>query len=107
MKKEIREIIENEEWAIYEDENGVDLRKYSNLGEDFGFYVDKENLVYNIISYARTFDADEHAKMWIENMHTTQGVPQSIRALIEDADYIKDMLENLADKLQPYLYEEE
>lgn len=64
MKKEIRDIIENLGWSIYEDEKGVDFRKGSPAGEDFGFYVyDKEDLINEIIDYANNFDPDEHAAM--------------------------------------------
>lgn len=37
--------------------------------------------------------------MWVENMHTVSGVPQSIRTLIEDADAIKEMLLELSKNL--------
>ena len=37
--------------------------------------------------------------MWVENMHNVNGVPQSIRTLINDADDIKEMLLELAEKL--------
>lgn len=48
---------------------------------------------------AADFDPDEHAKMWIENMNSVSGVPQSVRALIDDADAIKEFLEDVAEKL--------
>lgn len=44
------------------------------------------------------FDADEHAAMWIES-RGERGIPSSIRTLIDDADAIKEMLKELADKL--------
>ena len=100
MNKKVKEIIESLDWSIYEDEQGVDLRKYSPAGEDFGFYVDKENLVENVIDYAENFDPDEHAEMWVENMHSVAGVPQSIRALIQDADDIQTMLYELAEAIK-------
>ena len=37
--------------------------------------------------------------MWVNNMHNVKGVPQSIRALIDDADAIKEMLLELAKNL--------
>ena len=38
--------------------------------------------------------------MWVKNMHFVKGVPQSIRTLIDDADAIKEMLEELANELK-------
>ena len=101
MDNKIREIIESLDWCIYEDEEGVDLRKSSPAGEDFGFYIgDKENIINEIIKYAYNFDPDEHAEMWVENMHTVRGVPQSIRTLIQDTDDIQEMLTELAKALK-------
>ena len=40
----------------------------------------------------------EHAELYI-NMRGKQGVPNSIRALIDDADAIKKMLQELSDKV--------
>lgn len=100
MNNKIIKIIENLGWSIYEDSEGVDLRKYSPAGEDFGFYVETDNFIENVREYADNFDPDEHAEMWVENMHSVSGVPQSIRTLIQDADDIKDMLYELAEALK-------
>lgn len=99
MDKKIKECIKSLGWSIYEYDEYIDLRKYSPAGEDFGFCVSQGNFKKEVIAYANNFDADEHAEMWIENRHTVQGVPQSIRALIQDADDIQDMLDELADAL--------
>ena len=48
---------------------------------------------------ADNFDADEHAGMWI-NTRNVKGVPDSVRALIDDADNIKDTLLEVAEKLE-------
>lgn len=102
-KKELNKIIkilEAEGWNVYDTGDGLEISQPSPAGEDFNFYVNKNNLISNIIVYACNFDPDEHAEMWVENMHTVAGVPQSIRALLKDADDIAEMLENLADKLR-------
>lgn len=102
MNNKIKDIIENLGWNIYEDEQWVDLRKQSPAGEDFGFCVGTDDFIENVIEYAYNFDPDEHAEMWVENMHTVQGVPQSIRTLIQDADDIQTMLSELAEELKKY-----
>ena len=48
---------------------------------------------------ADNFDADEHAGMWINNRNV-KGVPDSVRALIDDAENIKDTLLEVAEKLE-------
>jgi len=99
MKKILKRICENLDWNIREYETDIELAKYSPAGEDFFFTVNKTNFVDEVIIYAEEFDADEHAEMWVNNMHEVKGVPQSIRTLIEDADAIKEMLLELATEL--------
>lgn len=99
MNKRIKRICENLDWTLREYEEDIELAKYSPAGEDFFFTVSKKNFLDDVIDYAESFDADEHAEMWVENIHTVSGVPQSIRTLIEDADAIKEMLLELANKL--------
>ena len=48
---------------------------------------------------ADNFDSDEHAEMWI-NSRDVSGVPDSVRALIDDAENIKDTLLDVAEKLE-------
>lgn len=99
MNKKLKRICENLDWTLREYEEDIELAKYSPAGEDFFFTVSKKNFLDDVIEYAESFDADEHAEMWVENMHTVSGVPQSIRTLIDDADAIKEMLLELAKKL--------
>lgn len=100
MNKKLKRICENLDWYVSEYENDIQLEKYSPAGEDFFFTANKDNFVTNVINYAEDFDPDEHAEMWVKNMHNVNGVPQSIRTLIDDADAIKEMLEELANKLK-------
>ena len=99
MNKALKRVCENLDWTVREYEEDIELAKYSPAGEDFFFSVSKDNFLTEVINYAEDFDADEHAEMWVENMHTVKEVPQSIRTLIEDADAIKEMLLELATKL--------
>lgn len=100
MNKHIKALCEKLDWNIYEYDNNIELEKFSPAGEDFFFCVNKKDFIENVCRYAEDFDADEHAEMWIANMHSTRGVPQSIRALIDDADAIKEMLVELAKYLK-------
>ncbi len=93
-------ICENLGWwlHIYEDDDSVEVGKESPAGEDFFFSVSISNFVEDVKEYASDFDPDEHAEMWIES-RGTKGVPASIRQLIDDADAIGEMLEELAEAL--------
>lgn len=99
MNKKIKRICKNLGWSLESYDKDIELHKYSPAGEDFFFVVNKDNFLNEVTRYAEGFDADEHAEMWIKNMHDVQGVPQSIRTLIDDADAIKKMLLLLAENL--------
>ena len=84
-------------WTVTEYEDGsADLSQYSPAGEDFSFCVETENFAEEIRAYYNGFDPDEHAEMWIEAKRNGAGGVPSIRRLIEDADAIDSMLEDLA-----------
>lgn len=101
MKAKYIEVCERLDWIVREYENGlVDLYKESPAGEDFGFGVSADRFVREVKEYASYFDVDEHVEMWIEvRRNGVRGVPSSIRELVEDAEDIDKMLEELADAL--------
>lgn len=107
MTEAQRLIIEDQGWSIHEctfteDKRGFELEKYSPAGEDFFFAVEAETpeeLVENIRVFYDSFDADEHAAMWIEH-RGEGGCPSSVRLLIDDADAIDNMLRDLAAALE-------
>ncbi len=99
MNRRQRRICERLGWNVTEFKNEVELSQYSPAGEDFSFTANKKNFARSVQEYAEEFVADEHAEMWVENMHTVKGVPQSIRTLIDDADAIKEMLTELSEQI--------
>lgn len=99
MTKKQKRICEQLGWQVLTEENEIMLSQFSPAGEDFFFYADKKRFAESITEYAEDFDADEHAEMWVKNMHTVKGVPQSIRTLIDDADAIKQMLTELSEQI--------
>lgn len=62
-------------------------------------YVEVVNFPDSVREYANDFDPDEHAEMWIEG-RGRNGVPESVKELIEDAYAIKQMIYELADALE-------
>lgn len=100
MNKILRDYCEEHDWKVYENGGFVELEKYSPAGEDFIFSVDSRHFVRNVKQYAMEFDTDEHTMMWVENMKTVNGVPQSVRILLTDAEEIEKMLIELAEGLE-------
>lgn len=96
------EIIEGLDWRIHECQlyggaKGYELEKYSPAWEDYIITVEDTRLEESVREYAAGFNPDEHAEMWVKARHegTDTTIP-SIRELIEDADAINRMLQELA-----------
>lgn len=100
--------IETLGWDVYCDGDGsVELYQFSPAGEDFGFTVSANNLIEDVKDYAESFDSEEHAAMWYDAWKRgVRGVP-SLHTLVEDADEIQEMLNDLAMNLCAYREKEE
>lgn len=88
-------------WYIHVDDDGgsIELEKWTPAGEDFIFSIAGKDIAAEVKEYYEDFDPNEHAKMWVENMGTVNGVPKDIRTLIDDAEAIDSMLAELVDAL--------
>lgn len=95
-------------WCIHESDTEWEFIQNSPAGEDFSFDVgaddvhNADDMVREIRSYANGFDAEEHAKMWIEAQGRVSGVPD-LKTLVKDADDIKLMLNKLASAMDDVL----
>ena len=104
--KELEELLDMaEDWSyrIYGEEDGrtcVELETSSPAGEDFIMYIDFRqsepvtSFLDDLKEYYEEFDAEEHAEMYIER-RGQNGVPGTIRELLDDADAIKAMIGEL------------
>lgn len=114
ISEELQELLDKAEemdwtYEVYEEEgNGrtyAELFKQSDAGEDFSVLVDfkkddqAETFLQDLREYVYNFDPDEHAEMWLPE-RGKRGCPDSIRVLIDDADSIKKMCEELLDALE-------
>ena len=111
--KELEKFLEKAEgldWSynLYKEDDNctcVEMEKYSPLGEDFSMtiYFDKEDSVNTFMDglkeYYLAFDPEDHAAMWIEN-RGKNGTPDSIRDLLDDAENIKEMIDELIQCLE-------
>lgn len=97
---ELRDYLEENGWHIYDDDGYWDVSQHSPAGEDFLFCIvhnnDVEEAIKEIKRYADDFDIDEHVKMWVGAQGRVSGVPDTV-TLVEDAQDIQKMLDNLAD----------
>ena len=100
--------IETLGWNVYCGDDGyVELSQCSEAGEDFFFTVSANNLIEDVKDYTESFDSEEHAAMWYDaGQSGVRGVP-SLHELVEDADAIQEMLNDLAMNLCAYREKEE
>lgn len=103
--EELFDVADTYGWSVYEDETEWDIRKPSPAGEDFGFYIhkseaeDADGFAREVRRFADEFDPDENVEMWVEaKRNGGKGIPD-VRTLVQDADDIQEMLDNLADAL--------
>lgn len=108
LGEEITDILDNNDISVYhaeETDRGLEigLEFYSDAGEDFIIDLEcdsAESFAEAFSEYARDFDPEEHAEMWIEARDTVSGVPQEISTLLEDANSIKEFLESVSAELE-------
>lgn len=108
LSKKIIEILEDNDINIICTEKQdkryyTEMEFYSDAGEDFVFSIwhnrTKRSFIDAFREYAIDFDPDEHAEMWVNARNTVNGVPQSIRTLINDADSIDSFLNEVSEQL--------
>lgn len=107
LSKKTIEILEQHDITLHkrEKQDGQFYREiefYSDAGEDvietIWYDGTNESFCRAFNKNADDFDPDDHAEMYV-NMRGQQGVPDSIRTLIEDADGIKETLTTVAKEL--------
>lgn len=101
-KKQLIKKSEELGWNVRVEGNDWEFEKFSPAGEDFIFSVVAETpkrVADEVRIYANSFDTEDHIAMWVEAKRSgRKGIP-SIRQLVEDADAIDMMLDELADAL--------
>lgn len=115
ISEELQELLDKAEemdWTYKVDEEKwsgktrtyAELFKPSPAGEDFSILVEfeednqAETFLQDLRNYVSDFDSEEHAKKYIPVMGKG-GCPDSIRELLDDADSIRKMCEELLDAL--------
>ena len=112
LSERIEELLDEHDFSVCGDiserygEKGrydIELETYSPEGEDvlvsLTYDGTEKDFIREFNDYAEGFDAEDHAEMWIE-CRGKNGVPDSIKDLLEDAEWIKDTLMEIADELK-------
>ena len=107
LNKDIIEVLESNDIKVYDvcEQDGqlyVELEHYTPAGEDFVFtiwFIDgSEGFIKAFNDYYESFDVDEEASILIEN-RGNNGIPSSVRTILEDQEYKDKFLEKVSDKL--------
>lgn len=104
----IIEVLENNDWRLcgkVKKQGGefyAEIESFSPCGENIvetvWFDGTDAGFIDGIKQCACNFNADEHAEFWVDH-RGENGVPNSIRELIDDADAIQGMLDELVTEL--------
>lgn len=112
--KEIIDVLENHNFEIQqvEEPNGdkyIELQQHTPCGEDWHetiwFNGTDDDFVRNVNKRYMDFDVDEEVEPWVEK-RGENGVPSSIKALVEDAEWKERELEILSNELEEALEDE-
>lgn len=103
LSEKMNEIIEGCSFRVIEEDDNVYISRYTPCGEDWNEVIvydgTDEAFLNGLKERLEGFDVDEEAEVWVD-LRGKNGVPSSIRALLEDAEWKKEQLENLVDKIQ-------
>lgn len=71
---------------------------------EFDYDGSAEDFINKFVEYAEFYDPDEEAEMYVRNgMLGKQGVPDSLRVLLDDCEEAKNTLMEIAESLSRFL----
>lgn len=86
----------------------AEVEFYSPAGEDVIMVIwhdgTEQGFIDSFDKYARDFDVDEHVELWIDS-RGKNGVPGTLRELLNDAEQIRDISVTMAVSLKSLLSE--
>lgn len=103
LNKKIIDILENNDFTVGEitkqgDDYYIEINQYTPLGEDWWetiwFDGTDDGFIEAVEERYEYFDVDEEAEIWVDS-RGKNGVPSSIKALVEDAEWKEKMLREL------------
>jgi len=100
MNPKFEKVCEGLDWNVTVYSEDVELQKASPAGEDFSISVSLDNLPDGVRTAAENFDVDDHVHMLLDAKRSgLSGVPD-VQTLVDDAEAIQGMLDELADALE-------
>lgn len=115
LHKDILKVIEDFQFGIVENEsqdneNYITLERFTPAGEDWcptiWFDGTNDGFVESVRKLYDDFDVDEEAEIWIDR-RGEDGIPSSIRVLVNDAEWKENTLGELTEELEKLDFEEE
>ena len=100
----LRERIEGRDYTVTDYDIEYYFGKHSSMGQDFGFYIEKEGTVEEFIDriydYYNDYDVSEAAYLWLDDSgHGKNGAPYDMKDIYEDMEecegFILDLYELL------------
>lgn len=108
MNKKLIKILENNDFGTGEitkqgNEYYMEINQYTPEGEDWNeciwFDGTDKGFINSLGERVNNFDVDEEAEIWVDS-RGKNGVPSSIKALIEDAEWKLEMLKGVFEELR-------
>lgn len=92
LSQKLIQTIKDHDFSVYEDERGYDFGKYSSEGQDFSFYIEKQeslgDFANEVLNYYNDYDPSEEASLWLDDTgHGKNGAPYKM------IDVYNDMVE--------------
>ena len=96
MTKNIKKILEKNNFNVNVIDGGFEISQYTPAGEDWFLTFNK---LEDIVDYAENFDAEEEFTMWVKaKQNGVRGVP-SVPELWKDQLWKQEILNKVADEI--------
>ena len=98
----LQEVAEELGWKVYNNENSIELSKYTSAGQDFNFSIDKNSILFKEIKeYHDSYDPAEETMKWVDSTgHGINGAPDNLQDILNDMEEVKQNLKKLYIKLR-------
>ena len=100
LSKKLINKIKEHDFSVYEDERGYDFGKYSSEGQDFSFYINKQDslseFANEVLNYYNGYEPSEEAYLWLDDTgHGKNGAPYEMIDVYNDMVECKDFIYEL------------
>lgn len=109
LSEKLIDKIEEQDFSVHEDEDYYYFGKYSSEGQDFGFYIDKqdslEDYAREVEAYYEDYDPSEEASLWLDSSgHGKNGAPYKMidvyNDMVECKGFIRELYEIIKEEME-------